>query len=213
MTLTCPVCGREVEPTPGHLCPVCDTDLSALVLYQAEKATAVTTPEDTVKKRARWLWLLLLLLIPAVWWGWRKFFPKSEPVSQILVVTATTDPAILSPTDTATAEPNTATPTQSPTVTLTQTAEPTATPTLPPEPPPFATANLNVYCRTGPGLNYPVSGYFIKDNTAEIQAVLENQTWLMISHPTKEGQACWVWSGGVEINGDLETVPVLLPSQ
>jgi hypothetical protein len=206
MSFICPVCEREVEPGEDKACPICDTDLSALVSYQEQKA-GVPAPS-----KKSWWWLLLVLLIPVIWF----FFFREKPEPQValitVVVTATEQPVEQSESE---ASPTAIlqSPTGTPTPTLTPTTSISPTPTTTPLQPPEALAEVDVNCRCGPGLDYAVVGYFTQDDTALIQAVLTNGNWLMITHPQRDDLACWIWSGAVTVSGDLSMVPGLSPAK
>ncbi len=203
MPLICPVCERDVEPGENRACPICDTDLSALVSYQEKKAI---TPAPAKK---RWWWLLLLLLlIPMIWF----FFLREEPEPQValvtVVVTATEQPVEESAEaalPTATLQP----PTETPTEALTSTTTPMSAPIEPPE----ALAEVDVNCRCGPGMDFSVVGYFPEGSAADVQAALTDGSWLMITHPQRDDLACWIWSGAVTVSGDLSAVPGLSPTK
>jgi len=107
------------------------------------------------------------------------------------------------PTDTATPVPETATPTIPP---PTATPSETATPNFA-----AATAKYNVSVRSGPGEEYLIVDLFLQGQAAQIIGRYDDSpigTWYLV---TRIGQGIngWVWSGAVDVSGDLAGVPVL----
>ncbi|MGC8782268.1 MAG: SH3 domain-containing protein, partial [Anaerolineae bacterium] len=137
----------------------------------------------------------------------------SRPATTVwIVVTATPGPTIL-PTATPPPVPTpTATFTASPSPTATATAHPTAsaTPTLPPTPAPspivrVAAGGVNV--RRGPGLEYPILE--VAEGERILTVVGRNAAggWWQVCC-TSRGEAGWVASFLVRLEGDILSVPV-----
>jgi hypothetical protein len=213
MTLTCPVCERSIEPDSEQRCPVCESDLSALVLYRqsrAGQAGVAEAPRPAGMRRYGWL-LLLILLAPLLFFLGRQFAPRTPAAVHTVVVTAT-QAAAQSPTRTpSAAATHTATPSPSPTSTRAFT--PTATRTATSLPPLTLESLADLNCRAGPGPGYPVVSYLPNARRLPVLAARDDGAWLMIPHPQQEGLACWVWAEGVTLTGALDTVPQIPPSR
>jgi hypothetical protein len=106
----------------------------------------------------------------------------------------------------------TATPTATPvpptpTVPLaTDTPAPTSTPTFP-----VVTAKYSVAVRSGPDEVYPAIDLFLQGQTAQVIGRFDDTpigTWWSILR-IGQGINGWVWSGAVDLSGDVSGVPVL----
>lgn len=140
----------------------------------------------------------------------------------------TLTPTVFSRMEITTATPvtptatQTETPTETPTITPTlpsPTETPTETATLDPNVTVIATEVLvekpkisprsDTNCRKSPNKEAEVIGFFIRGQTAEVLAKDQYGIWLLIDNPTTEDDPnCWVWSGNVDLTGDLSQVPV-----
>lgn len=139
--------------------------------------------------------------------------PTATRISRMEIVTATP----LTPTDTPTS-----TPTETPTLTFTPlppTDIPTSTPTFDPlltitpttavVEMPKITALSDTNCRKNPDKESKVLGFFVQGQTAEVKAKDKYGIWFLIANPTVDYEPnCWVWSGNVNITGDLNAVSV-----
>jgi uncharacterized protein YraI len=68
----------------------------------------------------------------------------------------------------------------------------------------FATANLRVNVRSGPGTKYTVLGQVRAGDALDITGQLANNSWLRVNFNGQEG---WVSSGLFEITGDVTIAP------
>jgi len=88
---------------------------------------------------------------------------------------------------------------------------PTYTPTHTP-----ATASLQaraelVNCRLGPGTVYTMIGGLKEGQSARVTGKDERGTWYYIDDPGNPGGHCWVAADFVEVTGNTEALPVVLP--
>jgi hypothetical protein len=121
------------------------------------------------------------------------------------------------PTDTATPVPPTATPTASPSPppTATATYTPSPSPTVTDTPvPPSLTVLQNAVCRSGPGDDFAIVGYFTPDEqppilgVAEMQPWMENPWWYVEAAFDKE---CYISDAIVSVTGDTDLLPQFTP--
>lgn len=68
-------------------------------------------------------------------------------------------------------------------------------------------ATKNLTCRFGPDTVYQPLGYLLEGESAAVEGVNTEETWLWILNPDANGH-CWVWEGGVEATCPSE-VPVI----
>jgi len=121
------------------------------------------------------------------------------------------------PPPTATEIPPTVTPFPTPTATSTP-AEPTSTPlptatliaNLSSEAVIWADANTN--CRLGPNRAYKVDGYLLVNAESTIHGRDDDENWWYIANPTKDDKYCWVWTETTNVEGDVDSLPVITPS-
>ena len=100
----------------------------------------------------------------------------------------------------------TATPAIPPTAEATATAAPTEVPPSPtPEPAPNFTANQNMNVRSGPGTTYPRLGSVTAGQSFEILGKNAAGNWLQFVY---DGDAAWVSTDLVTVNGDMGAVEV-----
>jgi hypothetical protein len=66
----------------------------------------------------------------------------------------------------------------------------------------------NLSCREGDSNDYPVAGYLMAGESAEVIGQNITGTWLVINNPDWEG-ICWLFEGNVNLEGSLEGVAVL----
>ena len=121
------------------------------------------------------------------------------------------------PPPTATEIPATVTPFPTPTVTSTP-AGPTNTP--------LPTATLIVYvsseaviwsdantnCRLGPSRAYKVDGYLLVNVESTVYSRDDDENWWYIANPTKGDKYCWVWNETTNVEGNVDSLPVITPS-
>ncbi len=127
-----------------------------------------------------------------------------EPIPTV-TSTLTLQPTI-SPTASATATPtstNTATATSSPTVTSIPTDTATPTPDVP-----RVTAQMQAFCRYGPGKAYLYSHGLYEGDRGLIDGRNYSGTWLWIK-PENLERHCWVSASVVEVQGDIKQAPVV----
>lgn len=67
---------------------------------------------------------------------------------------------------------------------------------------------MQAFCRYGPGKAYLYSHGLYEGDQAQIQGTNYSKTWLWIK-PENLDRNCWVSASVVEIQGDLDTVPVV----
>ncbi|HET7009156.1 MAG TPA: SH3 domain-containing protein [Anaerolineales bacterium] len=109
----------------------------------------------------------------------------------------------------ATPTPSATEPPPTPTVPL-STATPSATATLNF---PVVTAKYNVAVRSGPGEVYEAIDLFLQGQTAQVIGRYDDTdigTWWSILR-IGQGLNGWVWSGAVDLGGDVAGIPVLEP--
>jgi len=153
--------------------------------------------------------IVFLILLPV-------FFVVACSAESLPVPTDTAHPS----TNTATHLPPTITPTilpsptasPAPTATLTPTASPTATET---PVPPSLTVIQNAVCRSGPGTNFEIAGYFVPDDQPAVVGVAEMQPWM--ENPwwyieAANGKRCFISDTVVSMTGDTETLPQMTPA-
>ncbi|MFC2055190.1 hypothetical protein ACFLV7_12990 [Chloroflexota bacterium] len=121
------------------------------------------------------------------------------------------------PPPTATEIPPTATPFPTPTATSVP-VEPTNTPL------PTATlsanlnseaviwADANTNCRLGPNRAYKVDGYLMLNDESSVHGRDDDENWWYIANPTKDDKYCWVWDETTNVEGDVDSLPVITPS-
>jgi len=121
------------------------------------------------------------------------------------------------PPPTATEVPVTVTPFPTPTATLTP-AGPTNTPL------PTATliadlsseaviwADANTNCRLGPSRAYKVDGYLLLNVESTVHGRDDDENWWYIANPTKDDKYCWVWTKTTNVEGKVDSLPVITPS-
>ena len=80
----------------------------------------------------------------------------------------------------------------------------------PPEPQilPRLSAPENLTCREGDSTEYLAAGYLLAGESAEVIGQNTEGTWLVINNPDWEG-ICWLFRASVNLDGDLETTPLL----
>jgi len=114
--------------------------------------------------------------------------------------------------DSTTTLTETITSTVTPKLTGTSTATPfiiTITVTTPPlSCTPTLIANKNTNCRYGPSTSYGRAATLLQEQTATILGVNELKTWYKVVNPLDEDDSCWVWRDLVQVQGDLECIPV-----
>lgn len=135
-----------------------------------------------------------------------------------LFATATPTPtSTLTPTLTHTLTPSltptatssfTATPTETATITPSLTPSPTITPTLTPEGPQGIVQVARGFCRYGPGKAYLYSHEINQDDIVAIDGRNQRGTWLWVQPPDLD-RHCWSAASLFEIQGNLDTVPVV----
>ncbi len=134
-----------------------------------------------------------------------------SPTATALPPTETSVPptATPRPTDTPTATP-------APTNTPTSTATPTQTPTDTPTPvPPSLTVLQNAVCRSGPGTEFEIAGYFVPEDQPAVIGVAEMQPWMESPWwyiEAANGKQCFISDAVVSITGDAEVLPQLTPA-
>ena len=203
MKLICPVCEREVDVKEDLTCPVCESDLSLLVRYrEASVKHQPAQVRPTFISRFWWIFLVALA-VPLVWLAF--FRDRQTPVAEAPPIVVTATQSAPGPTSLPTEEP-----TLEPSPTVAPTVEEDETPVVVT---PVVEANINVNCRVGPRRTYAIVGYLMEGSSAVVNAVLTDGTWVLIEHPQSPGRGCWVWSEAVSVIGDLDLVPVILPSQ
>jgi hypothetical protein len=74
---------------------------------------------------------------------------------------------------------------------------------------PLAHASLNTNCRSGPGLVYPIVGYLVVGEPAEVVGRYPGDAWWVIQHPTRPDRTCWVWSQTTMVTGDIAGLPLV----
>lgn len=91
----------------------------------------------------------------------------------------------------------------------TEAAEPTpaVTPTATLSPA-TAVAVQNAHCRFGPSTQFEPTAILEQGDAAPVIGRLVDNNWWFVL-PLGERNGCWVWSGGVEVSGDLNGIPVL----
>jgi uncharacterized protein YraI len=96
------------------------------------------------------------------------------------------------------------------TVTYTPTVSPTAAPTSAPTgTTPTATGLQNTNCHTGPGGSYEVSGTLFKGKSIQIDGINADNTWVWVKHPNFTNGHCWVSIPFIQVQGSLNTLPVI----
>jgi hypothetical protein len=101
--------------------------------------------------------------------------------------------------------------------TSTPTAQVTTTPVSTPTPAITATASPvqiipkgNVNCRKYPMLDSPALGYLVNGKSAIALGKDPSGEWYQIVNPSKADKPnCWIWSGGVDVNGDPSSLSIL----
>lgn len=122
--------------------------------------------------------------------------------------TSTASPtAPLTPSMTATPS-LTPEPSTTPTVTISPTAIVIASPTAVV---PMISVSVPTNCRAGPGLPYPVEGYLLVGETAQIVARDPTGNYWQIPNPDDIGDYCWVWNGFATISGYTGGLPMYTP--
>jgi hypothetical protein len=98
---------------------------------------------------------------------------------------------------------------------------PSLTPLASPSPIPISTSGFVLLriigleatnCRTGPGPLYEIVGYLNKDQEATAYGRNDASTWWYITHPTRDGEFCWVWAQTTEVIGETANLEIITPS-
>lgn len=96
--------------------------------------------------------------------------------------------------------------TQAPTETATP--EPSPTATLAPR----VSVSENTNCRAGPGVEYLFKGVLPVGETAEVLARSADSDFWYIANPTVPDEFCWLWGAFAQVDGVVETIPVITPA-
>ena len=90
-----------------------------------------------------------------------------------------------------------------------QSGAPTSTPSFS-EAKPLVFADLTTNCREGPGTAYKIVGWLKEGNSTEVLGRDEGRHWWYVENPAREGN-CWVWAHSTYTDGNMGSVPVVLP--
>ncbi len=152
----------------------------------------------------------------------------AEIAPELQTAAAQTVQAVLTPLNSPTAAPPTATSEQAaapsetpgtpqaqstPSLAGTQSATPTKvlTPTITPTySTPILTFNESTNCRTGPGQNYEIVFTFLAGGTAEIVGAYPQDGYWVVKLPDSGG-TCWAWGGYAATSGSYWVVPSTTP--
>ncbi len=93
----------------------------------------------------------------------------------------------------------TAMPTDTPLPTRTPTPTQTLTPTIAPV---IVTIDSDAYCRSGPGIMYPVTAYLYKGDQSQAVGREVTSSYWVIQEPKQPDKTCWVISTVTSISGD-----------
>lgn len=118
--------------------------------------------------------------------------------------TATEIPATVTPFPTPTATSTPAGPTNTPLPTATLIADLSSEAVI------WADANTN--CRLGPSRVYKVDGYLLVNDESTVYGRDDDEEWWYIANPTKDDKYCWVWDETTNVEGNVDSLPVITPS-
>lgn len=164
--------------------------------------------------------IVVTVLLSIVLMGCSKATPEpTEPPAPVVVIE---QPTAVPPTEAPTEEPTlapTEAPTEAPTAEPTVAAvvevapavtEATATPeTVAVSGKAQVTAKADLNCRKYPMRNSNSLGYLKAGVPTNVLGKNVTEDWFLIPNPTNPGQMrCWVWTGGLDLNGDLATIEV-----
>lgn len=86
------------------------------------------------------------------------------------------------------------------------------------EPPPPAepgaatiSASVNTNCREGPGQDYEIEGYLLKNQSSTVVGKDKSGNWWVIENPDKPGEECWVWAETTTVTGDTSAIAEIEP--
>jgi hypothetical protein len=131
-----------------------------------------------------------------------------------LPTSRTTETPTLSPTpvlDTPTSSISTITPV--PIDTLLSSVFPSVTPTSTPSLLLASPRDQPVNCRFGPATSYAVMGALTIGSNAEMIGRNEDATWWYVRNPSNPSTSCWLSSDFVQTQGDVQSLPVIIPLQ
>ena len=131
-----------------------------------------------------------------------------------LSATRTTETPTASPApvlDTPTSSILTLTPV--PIDTLLSSVFPSVTPTSTPNLLLASPRDQPVNCRFGPATSYAVMGALMLGSKAEMIGRNEDATWWYVRNPSDPSTSCWLSSDFVQTQGDVQSLPVIIPLQ
>jgi len=138
-----------------------------------------------------------------------SLFATATPTATSTFTPTLTPTYTLTPSLTPTATSTfTATPTETATITPSLTSSPTITPTPTPEVPQGIVQVARGFCRYGPGKAYLYSDEINQGDVVAIDGRNQFGTWLWVQ-PADLERHCWSAASLFEIQGDLDTVPVV----
>ncbi len=70
-----------------------------------------------------------------------------------------------------------------------------------------------VNCRFGPDVSYAVVGALIVGRQAEVIGKNIDITWIYVRNPSDPSTSCWLFADLVNVDGNLETIPVVGPPE
>jgi hypothetical protein len=138
--------------------------------------------------------------------------PDSLPTNTRTSTPAFTSTLISEVTATTTVVPTRtagATATEILTETATQTAISTATATFTPETPEL-TLLQDCGCLKGAGFGYSISHYVSSGSIYPLLGQLQDRSWWLVG--VEEDQTCWIYNQFAQVNGMVDTLPVMTPS-